>query len=341
MKSWITFFAAVLAEEPCPFELLFTQFMEKHDKQYDGEERKERKKIFKNNLEFIEKENDKGHTYTLGITPFADLTADEFGEMYLTKGLKPTLKGIESVENHTYSGNALPDSIDWSEKGAVTPIKDQGQCGSCWAFSSTGAIEGALQIKTGKLVSLSEQQYVDCAKSRYGNFGCNGGMYSNVFNYLTNHSQCTEDGYPYQAVAGKCMYEGLCEGSQSAFGPGVVTGYVQVDEKPEALQEALTLGPVSVAIEADKAVFQLYSDGVLTDEGCGHDLDHAVLAVGYGVLETTPYWKVKNSWGDSWGKNGYILIGRGMDECGILNGPAMYPKLDPKALEMNPKSIIV
>eukprot|EP00397_Hematodinium_sp_SG-2012_P015981 GEMP01016289.1.p1 GENE.GEMP01016289.1~~GEMP01016289.1.p1 ORF type:complete len:339 (+),score=69.27 GEMP01016289.1:106-1122(+) len=331
MKSVLAVAVAVCAAwDKHPVDL-FADFMETHEKKYGEKEQDERFNIFLGNLKFIEEENAKGHTYTLGITKFADLTADEFGRLYLS-GLKPSLEGINILQKDKYSGAKLADSVDWSEKGAVTPIKDQGQCGSCWAFSSTGALEGAFQIATGKLVSMSEQQFVDCAKSRYGNFGCGGGMYNNVFNYLRNHTQCTEEAYPYQAVAAECTYETCDQPGNSAFGAGVVTGYNEVDEEEEALMEALQKQPVSVAIEADQAVFQLYHDGVLTDEGCGHDLDHAVLAVGYGELNSVKYWKVKNSWGPSWGKEGYILIGRGMDECGILNGPAMYPVLETEAI---------
>merc|ERR1712232_1265639 len=226
-----------------------------------------------------------------------------------------------SLGVHLYSGETLADSVDWVEKGAVTPVKDQSQCGSCWAFSTTGGLEGAWQVATGKLASLSEEQLVDCDK---GGNGCHGGLMDQGFEFLQTVDVCSEQSYPYTAGSG---HEGSCKSQcDVAIPKGSVTGHMDVDHSEEALMSALMKGPVSIAIEADQSSFQHYTSGVLT-AACGSQLDHGVLAVGYGEEDGTKYWKVKNSWGSSWGDAGYIRIERGAGgsgECGILQA-ASYP----------------
>jgi len=301
----------------------FEQFIAKWSKVYTEEEKVARFEIFKINRAFVMAENSKGHKYTLAVNEFADMTADEFGATHM--GLKKPEKiwgDFPYLGQHKYSGATLPTSVDWSSKGAVTPIKNQGQCGSCWSFSTTGSLEGAWEIATGKLVSLSEQQFVDCSAS-FGNQGCNGGLMDNAFKYAEQNAICTEESYPYKAKSG------TCEASTCTTGlpKGGVTGFKDV--KPQDLQsmeEAVAQQPVSIAIEADQSVFQLYHSGVLTAT-CGTKLDHGVLAVGYGTLSGTDYWKVKNSWGATWGNEGYILLAKGKDaagECGIKMQPS-YP----------------
>jgi len=301
--------------------------MARYEKAYESEaERLERFAIFRANLLFIEAENAKGLSYRLGVNQFADLTAEEFASQRF--GLKrPSLArqwaGKPKLGTHRYSGAPLPTSIDWVAKGAVTPPKNQLSCGSCWTFASTGSLEGAWQVATGKLVSLSEQQLVDCSKND-GNSGCRGGDMDAAFTYLESNPVCTEESYPYLAQDGTCRQTNCTAGIPQ----NSVKGYKDVTPKDDnALMEALAMGPVAVAIEADQSVFQLYAGGVLTQD-CGTKLDHGVLAVGYGTDATGgDYWKVKNSWGPQWGEAGFIRIKRGIPgdgQCGIKDEPT-YP----------------
>jgi len=312
-----------------PVEAEFERWIAKWNKKYTPEELESRFAIFKDNFEFVMEENAKGHKYTLSyMNEFADMTADEFGKSYF--GLaKPTKMwgDLPYLGQHNYSGAALPSSVDWSKKGAVTPIKNQGQCGSCWSFSTTGSIEGAWEIATGKLVSLSEQQFVDCSKA-FGNMGCNGGLMDNAFKYAEQNAICTEASYPYKAKGGSCEAASCTTGIPK----GGVTGFKDVkSEDLQGLEEAVVQQPVSIAIEADQRIFQMYHSGVLTGT-CGTKLDHGVLAVGYGTLSGTDYWKVKNSWGASWGDEGYIMLEKGKNsagECGIKMQPS-YPVVSGK-----------
>jgi len=318
---------AAAAHEPQPLlgaSRAFEKFVEDFDKVYERAEKELRFSAFAENYAYIQAENAKGHSYKLGVNRFADMTPDEFAMNRL--GLRPretkrwgTLK---SLGKHIRSNVTLPASVDWREKGAVTKVKNQAQCGSCWAFSTTGALEGAWQIATGTLVSLSEQQLVDCSRKQ-GNMGCNGGMMDGGFKYEEGVPACTEESYPYLAK------NGICHASSCTVGipAHAVTGFIDVDSNDDdALMEAVAQQPVSVAIEADKMAFQLYKGGVLDGE-CGTTLDHGVLAVGYGEEEGKKYWLVKNSWGPEWGEEGYIKILRGQDgegKCGINMQPS-YP----------------
>jgi len=223
---------------------------------------------------------------------------------------KPTL--------HSLRVGAYPSgSLDWTTKNAVTGVKDQGQCGSCWAFSTTGSTEGAIALKYNHLTSLSEQELVDCAGS-YGNAGCNGGLMDSAFKYAEANGLCTEAAYPYTGRNGACQ-----KASCTASANTKITGYKDVTHTENALGAAADIGPVSVAIEADQSGFQLYKSGVFCGT-CGTSLDHGVLVVGYGDEGTSPYWKVKNSWGASWGEAGYIRMCRNSDKCGIASEPS-YP----------------
>lgn len=245
--------------------------------------------------------------YTVAVNEFADLTAAEFKATF--NGLKP-----EDIMHASPVEEVLPTSpIDWQAKGAVTPVKNQGQCGSCWAFSTTGGVEGMNFIAKGSLVGLSEQQLVDCAGSQ-GNMGCNGGLMDYGFAYIQKNSGiCTESSYPYTAR------DGSCKSSSCTASGSTVSAWTDVRSgSSSALGSQLESGPVSVAIEADQSAFQFYSSGILTGV-CGTNLDHGVLLTGFGTDGPTglQYWRVKNSWGSSWGEAGYIRMVAGKNECGI------------------------
>jgi len=279
--------------------------------------------VFKANAEKVSAHNAAGHSWTMALNQFADLTSDEFAARYIG-GYRNVPKRQNPTATHLLQSSDLPASVDWSAKGAVTPIKNQGQCGSCWAFSTTGSTEGISFIKTGTLPSLSEQQLVDCSGS-FGNQGCNGGLMDYAFQYIIhNNGICSEASYPYHASDGTCK-------SSSCTAAATITGYQDVPQDSDtALMTAIAQQPVSVAVEADQSSFQFYSGGVMT-AACGTNLDHGVLAVGYGTESGSDYYKVKNSWGASWGAKGYILLGRGSSynggkgQCGILQS-ASYPE---------------
>lgn len=268
------------------------------------------------------------HSFRVGVNKFADMDQDEFKR--LMNGYKPHLQNkdpsiIEDVQKHlSDDGVELPTEVDWRRHGAVTPVKDQGHCGSCWAFSSTGALEGQHYLKTGNLISLSEQNLVDCSK-KYGNMGCDGGLMANAFRYIReNHGVDTENSYPYEAHDDKCRFKSKTVGADDK-------GYVEIPSGDERrLKQAIALkGPVSVAIDASQESFRLYESGVYDEPNCGNaeeDLDHGVLIVGYG---TDPihgdYYLVKNSWSELWGQSGYIKMARNREnQCGIATS-AVYP----------------
>lgn len=226
------------------------------------------------------------------------------------------------------AGRGFADSIDWVEKGAVAPVKNQQTCGSCWASAAIGALEGAAQLVKGHLQEFSEQNLVDCAGD-YGNLGCQGGMMDFAFEYVKKSGVCTGESYPYAASDGNDCNASSCELGLKA---DEVTGYVDVGHRERDLMAALAQQPVSVAIQANLPFFQFYKKGVFGGI-CGGQLDHGVLAVGYGTWENRKdYWKVRNSWGSSWGQDGYILLKRGRapwkrtGQCGILK-IASYPQV--------------
>ncbi|XP_062102983.1 senescence-specific cysteine protease SAG39-like [Humulus lupulus] len=291
----------------------------------DINEEKKRFEIFKRNVARIDDFNwASNKPYKLGVNQFADLTNEEFGasrNRYKAHVCDSTRTASFRYENVT----ALPSSLDWRKLGAVTPVKDQGDCGCCWAFSAVAAMEGITKLSTGKLISLSEQELVDC-DTKGEDQGCNGGLMDDAFKFIqANQGLNTEAGYPYKGVDGTCNAKG--ETTHAAK----ISGHEDVPANSEKdLLKAVSKQPVSVAIDASGFDFQFYSSGVFTGS-CGTSLDHGVTAVGYGVDDDevgTKFWLVKNSWGDQWGEQGYIRMQRDVEATQGLCGIAMeasYP----------------
>ncbi len=298
------------------------------------------------NDKYIEEVNGKNLTYTLGHNAYSGYSIEEFGQFMGFIQNKDTgfkgLRGSLTLEmDEVYDLSALPSSVDWRTKGAVTPVKDQGQCGSCYTFSTTGALEGAYQIKHSSLVSFSEQQVVDCSNLKNGgpNMGCNGGQIALSSDWVgKNGGLCTESAYPY--VSGTTLAAGTCQKTCSLVSGSKVSSTTTVSANSDsAMMTALVQQPVSVAIEADQRSFQLYSSGVFSGS-CGTSLDHAVLLVGYGTDFSSglDYYILKNSWATSWGSSGYVYLGKGNDpatgkpynggkgQCGVLM-EGSYPNL--------------
>ncbi|XP_008225270.1 PREDICTED: zingipain-2-like [Prunus mume] len=301
------------------------QWMTKYDRVYEDNAEKERRfAIFKKNLQFVEKFNSEGNkTYKLGLNEHSDLSDEEFLRQRTgyKRATESTSSANISFRYKDLSPTDVPPSIDWREKGAVTPIKNQLRCGCCWAFSAVAAVEGINQIQTGELISLSEQQLLDCTSS-YGNKGCDGGFMTSSFQYIQqNGGIASEENYPYQAV------EGTCNANQPAV---QITGYEKVPENSEEdLLKAVSRQPVSIIIDGSGAEFMNYQSGVFSPTDCGTKTTHAVTVVGYGMTEDgIKYWLLKNQWGESWGENGYMKILRdaGAPEgvCGLAQY-ASYP----------------
>ncbi|KAH7276604.1 hypothetical protein KP509_39G014200 [Ceratopteris richardii] len=321
---------------PGPEEMssLFLSWLEKNPRPYADDtgsrsfEKLRRFGIFSENFRHIFRHNNAGgSSYWLDLNSFADLTHEEFKATYLWRG---SVDGKMRSRPHDHGRDhhkpasddeELPVEVDWRKRGAVTAVKNQGQCGSCWAFSTVAAVEGIHQISTGKLIPLSEQQLVDCSTQ---NNGCNGGSMPLAFDFVVNNGGLeTEEHYPYEAVQGDCRTRA------SLQGPVSIDSYVEVPTEEEAILRAVAQQPVSVGIDAGQRDFQFYAGGVY-DGRCGTQLNHGVTIVGYGTdaQSGADYWIVKNSWGASWGDNGYINIKRGSPEpegkCGI-NTFASYP----------------
>jgi len=312
-----------------PIVSAFEAFMTKYNRNYSSDaEKKLRFDAFVTSFQFIHDQNAKQKSYVLEVNEFADLTVQEFTSQYFgfqAPALGKSLRGASSVPlkgAQQYSGKALPDSVDWVAQGAVTPVKHQGTCGSCWAFASTGAVEGAWFIATRNLVSLSEQQLIDCVRNDLAK-GCQGGSSIASFNYYKTNAADTEESYAYTGVDTQA-----CSNGTVGMPAGVVTGYYSVQPNDaNALMEAVAQQPVTVIINAGTAIFKNYKSGIINSD-CP-DVDgannHVVLVVGYGTDNGIPYWKVKNSWGANWGEEGYVRIERGMNQTNGVCGIRMEP----------------
>jgi len=304
----------------------FKQFMKTYGKQYaDAREFKSRLSIFQDNLKIIEELNARNTSATFGITQFADITTQEFKAKYLSPVDMRTMRNPEWPVADSISKqqiNALPDSWDWRTKNAVTPVKNQGQCGSCWAFSTTGSVEGQWAIKTGKLVGLSEQNLVDCDHhcmiyqgQQSCDAGCNGGLMPNAFQYIIGNGGIdSEDSYPYEAFTGES-----CQFNASSVAAKISNWTMIQSNEDQMAAYMVANGPISIAVDATE--WQFYMFGIFESPFCGEQLDHGVLIVGYDhevdwFGQDTQYWWVKNSWGTSFGYSGYIKLEKGSDQCG-------------------------
>jgi len=279
------------------------------------------------NDEYIDRINQANKPYRLAHNQFSGM--NEFDFVQYVKNIE-LMYHSEPTISYEFNKTALPPAVDW-RNSAVTPVKDQGQCGSCWSFSTTGALEGIYAIHTGKLLSFSEQQLVDCDNLKYGgkDHGCNGGLMDNAFSWIQkNGGLCSEEAYPYISQTGETE---SCKTTCDLVPNSQIQSWVDVEPTDQALMTAIAQQPVSIAIEADQRDFQLYESGVFTGK-CGTTLDHGVLVVGYGTENNNDFYLVKNSWGTTWGDEGYIKLGRGSQynegqgQCGILL-EASYPNL--------------
>jgi C1A family cysteine protease len=335
-----------------PIVSAFEAFMTKYNRNYSSDaEKKLRFDAFVTSFQFIHDQNAKQKSYVLEVNEFADLTVQEFTSQYFgfqAPALGKSLRGASSVPlkgAQQYSGKALPDSVDWVAQGAVTPVKHQGTCGSCWAFASTGAVEGAWFIATRNLESLSEQQLIDCVRTDVTK-GCQGGSSGDSFKYYKTNAAYTEQSYTYAAVDTQA-----CSNGTVGIPAGAVASYVEVEkDNVNALMEAVSQQPVTVVLNAGSAPWKAYKSGIIIMGADCPDLrsdsvgNHVVLVVGYGTDNGTDYWKVKNSWGADWGEEGYVRIERNSNQqngaCGIRIQP-YYPVIAPQQGRLLQESLLV
>ena len=312
----------------------FVNFQKDFKKNYASlDELEVRFKHFTNTLFTINEHNlDKTQTFQMDINHFSDLSPEEFQMRFLGGFQKSNVTslnvGAAACSKFTGTpGKLLPNAVDWTTLGKTTAVKDQGYCGSCWSFSAAEAIESAWAIRKGQLLTLSEQQLVDCSK-KYGNMGCNGGLMDSAFHYVMDNGLCLESAYPY--TSGKSSTAGTC---QTTCVPAVtISGCADTTPNNQiTLKEAVSIGPVSIAIQADSKIFQSYTSGIITGTSCGQTLDHGVVITGYGTgtpqENNVMYWKVRNSWSASWGESGYVRIERSektndAGTCGVAMQPS-------------------
>lgn len=340
----VSLVAPVAAVAP-DYATMWSSFKTVYNKRYDanGIDEEKRFNIFTKNVDRISLQNAKNLTYTLGINDFADMELEEI-PMGIARSNRAAATKTISMGVKQYSGSVLPDSVDWSQKGAVTPVKDQGKCGGCWAFAAVAALEGRWFTTTGQLLSMSEQYIIDCVATdtaggdltpQYYNdtqFGCMGGTGNpdaEVYDFFHNAQRpvYTEDSYPFvdhdiqanKQTTSKCTHTGT-----PAIPAGGVVGYKAVAKDENALMEAVNEGPVAVIIDVESD-FPFFKTGIMSQKCGDNHPDHAVTLVGFGSEGGINYWKIKNSWGtDGKGEEGYYRLERGVNECGILD-TAVYP----------------
>lgn len=286
--------------------------------------------IFRDNIAFVREHNAmRSRNFTLGINRFSDLTAQEYTDRHLSSSLL-RVRGACSAytPNSNVDSGDLRSELDWRDFDLVGPVKDQGQCGSCWAFSATACAEGAWAKHADEYIALSEQEVVDCSSNfKYHNLGCNGGNIDSAFAYQIDSGQTSEKEYPYVSGSTKKQNDQCSADSSSLVAH--FSDCLDVDRNNQVdLQAAVSEnGPVSVAIEADSRYFQMYESGILTSDACGTQLDHAVTVIGFGIDDGMSYWTVRNSWGKEWGEDGYFRVARTDSTndpgvCGIASDPS-------------------
>ncbi len=323
MKAFIlalVLISATFAQTYEEMNFLWSSWKLKHGKEYENLAVEVfRFEVFIKNYKLIKRWNSAGNTATLALNEFADLTAEEFGALHLgTIPLADDYKTVVEVDSFSSLIDSIPDSWDWRDQGAVTPVKNQGPCGSCWAFSTVASLESLYQITGHPLTELSVQQIVDCDTQ---NFGCNGGWPWKAINYVQKYGLETEADYPYIGTKTTCRYDAYLAIKNLTSGAAFVT-----PRSSDALKAAIYQQPVIVLVEADQSVFQFYASGVITS-GCGSTLNHAITAVGYGQVSGQDAIAAKNSWGANWGAQGYVYISAstqynsGLGACGILSQP--------------------
>ncbi|KAH3803140.1 procathepsin L-like [Dreissena polymorpha] len=306
-------------------DLDWIEYKKAHNKTYESaKEEVVRRLYWKDTLRFIRDHNlryDRGEvTYTVGENQFADMAEDEFEKTMLRDLIVPE-EGAEVYPEALTEPDPNASPIDWRQKGVVTPVKNQGGCGSCWAFSALGSLEAIIFKKSGKTTDLSEQDLVDCTKGGYGNYGCRGGWMTNAFNYIRRRGVSTEKCYPYSGQDGRCRYRRRIGAS--------IRGYRNVGKSEHSLASALSrVGPIAVAADCSDRGFSLFKCGIYYNPNCqANRPNHAMVLVGYVYSTAGNYWIIKNSWGTTWGDKGYVYMAKDKgDNCGLRNF-ASYPTL--------------
>ncbi|XP_029918815.1 cathepsin L1-like [Myripristis murdjan] len=317
----------VLGQSSSALNKQWEEWKVKHQKVYNNQsESLYRRKVWEKNLQLVLRHNQEAsagqHTFTMGLNHLADMTAEEVNEKL--NGFK--MKDPNHFRNWTskqVSDAPIPSSVDWRKECMVSPVQDQGYCGSCWAFSAVGALEGQMKKKTGSLIPLSPQNLVDCSTND-GNDGCCGGYVTSAYNYIIENGGIdSEQSYPYEEKQAKCRY--TSEGKA-----GECFGFQVLPEGDENILQYIvaTVGPISAAVNANLRTLHFYEGGVYNDPECdNYILNHAILIVGYGTDQGEDFWLVKNSWGTGWGEAGYLRLARNSNLCGIADD-AIYPEVN-------------